>query len=119
MLGHVIPSGRCSILKIHRKRDPILYDYSSKGHTLVEEETSKSLKVNISQNLSWYTHIDKILKKGNSTLVFLRLNLRVSNEDTKSIAYKSLVSPSLEYCSSAPLPRVLLHSLESLHSGSD
>ena len=53
----------------------------------------------MSQNFSWNTHIDKTIKKGNSTLGFLRRNLLVKNEDTKTAAYISLVRPGLEYCS--------------------
>ena len=83
---------------VHRKRSPYIYDYTLKGHTLEPEECTKYLGVHISQNLSWNTHIDKITKKGNSTLGFLRRNLRVSNEDSKTRAYMALVRPTLEYC---------------------
>ena len=49
--------------------------------------------------MSWKLHIDKTVKKGNSTLGFLRRNLRINSEDVKSDAYISLVRPNLEYCS--------------------
>jgi hypothetical protein len=88
---------KCSILRVHRKREPIQHDYSLKGHTLGIDTTTKYLEVNINTGLSWNTHIDIIVKKGNSTLGFPRRNLRVSSEETK--AYISLVRPSLEYCS--------------------
>ncbi|XP_053383724.1 uncharacterized protein LOC128549954 [Mercenaria mercenaria] len=65
---------KCSVLRVHRKSRV---------------------------NLSWNTHIDKITKKGNSTLGFLHLNLRISNEEAKTTAYISLVRPNLEYCSTA------------------
>jgi hypothetical protein len=41
---------------------------------------------------------------GNSTLGFLRRNLKVSNQDTKTAAYKTLVHPTIEYCSSVWSP---------------
>lgn len=53
----------------------------------------------MSQNLSWNHHIDKTAKKGYSTLGFLRRNLRVSKEDIKGTAYKTLVRANREYCS--------------------
>jgi hypothetical protein len=42
--------------------------------------------------MSWRSHIDKTVKKANSTLGFLRRNLKVSNQDTKTAAYKTLGS---------------------------
>ena len=51
-------------------------------------------------NLSLNRHIDQIAKKGNSMLDFLRRNLKVNNEATKTAAYLSLVRPGLEYCCS-------------------
>lgn len=43
--------------------------------------------------------MDQAVKKANSTLGFLRRNLRISNEQTKSTAYFSMVRPIIEYCS--------------------
>ncbi len=88
---------KCSILRVHRKRSPCTYNYSLKGHVLTSETASKYLGVTLTSSLSWNTHIDKISKKGNSALGFLRRNLRVSSEATKAAAYTALVRPSLEY----------------------
>jgi hypothetical protein len=41
--------------------------------------------------MSWRSHIDKTVKKANSTLGFLRRNLKVSNQDTKTAAYKTFM----------------------------
>jgi hypothetical protein len=59
--------------------------------------------------LSWDTHIDRITKKANSTLGFLRRNIRVHSEPLKSSAYKVLVRPQLEYCSSVWSPHTNAH----------
>ena len=42
--------------------------------------------------------MDQTIKKGNSMIGFLRRNLKVSNESTKTAAYLSLVRPIQEYC---------------------
>ena len=52
-------------------------------------------------DMSWRSHIDKTVKKANR---FLRRNLKVSNQDTKTAAYKTLVRPTIEYCSSVWSP---------------
>ena len=89
---------KCSILRVHRKKDPLVNQYSLKGHTLATEHHTKYLGVTISEDLTWTTHINNTVKKANSVLGFLRMNLRVSNEHTKEAAYKTLVRPHLEYC---------------------
>ena len=53
----------------------------------------------MSGDMTWKLHIDRTVKKGNSTLGFLRRNLGVSNEEVKSAAYRSIVRLTLEYCS--------------------
>ena len=54
---------------------------------------------NTSDDLSWSTHIYNITKNANQTLGFLKGNIRVYNKDLKSVAYKTLVRPQLEYTS--------------------
>ncbi|XP_052763343.1 uncharacterized protein LOC128223945 [Mya arenaria] len=100
---------KCSILRVHRKRSPTVHDYKLKGHTLETEDCTKYLGLNICTNLSWDTHISKIAKKGNSTLGFLRRNLRISSEETKARAYNALVRPQLEYCSTVWNPYTKTH----------
>lgn len=78
-----------------------LQDYILKGHQLTSETSSKYLGVELQSDMSWRSHINKTVKKANSTLGCLRRNLKVSNQDTKTAAYKSLVRTTIEYCSSA------------------
>ena len=105
---------KCSILRVHRKRSPILHNYTLKGHTLASEETSKYPGVELTKDMSWKPHIQNVTRKGNSTLGFLRRNLRIGNENVKSAAYFSLVRPHLEYCSTVwnPYQKDQIHDLE-------
>ena len=89
----------CSMLRVTRSRSPVLHVYSMKGQILQAESHSKYLRVDLTAGLSWNTHIDRIVKKGNSMLGFLQRNPRINNQDTKASAYFSLVRPNLEYCS--------------------
>ncbi|CAH3046399.1 unnamed protein product, partial [Porites lobata] len=45
----------------------------------------------------WNSHVDKIAKKGNSILAFVKRNLCACSVETKRAAYVSLVMPHLEY----------------------
>ena len=58
--------------------------------------------------------MDQTVKKSNSTLRFLRRNLRVSNEETKSAAYFSMVRPILEYSSTiwSPYTKDYIHKIK-------
>ena len=91
---------KCSVLRVSRSRSPISHPYKLKGHILITEDTTKYLGVDLQTTLSWKTHIDRISKKSNSKLGFLRCNLRSCSEDTKVIAYFSIVLSNLECCSS-------------------
>ena len=61
--------------------------------------SAKYLGIDISSDLSWDTHINRISKKANNTLGFLRRNIKIHSESLKSSAYKVLVRPQSEYCS--------------------
>ena len=87
---------KCSVLRFTRSRSSVLHDYSLKGQILQAESHSKYLGVDLTASLPWSTHIDRIVKKGNSMLGFLQRNLRINNQDTKA--------------------SVLLHSVESINT---
>ena len=96
---------KCSTLSISGPRsNTIKYPYSLKGHTLEAQDITKYLGVDLQSSLSWKPHIDRITKKANSMLGFLRRNLRSCSEDTKAQAYFSMVRSNLEYCSSVWSP---------------
>ena len=89
---------KCSVLRL--KRPPakeIASDYQLKGVTLGQVTNSPYLGVSISENLEWGDHISKIAIKANSTLGFLRRNLKGCPSKLKEIAYFSMVRSLLEY----------------------
>jgi hypothetical protein len=55
------------------------------------------LGLQISDDLKWTTHITNVTKKANSTLGFLRRNLKYCPKDCKKTAYISLVRSTMEY----------------------
>ena len=91
---------KCNILSVTRLKQPYTFRYKLKGHVLENSTTTKYLGVNLTSNLCWSTHIDKSTKKANSVLGFIKRNIRTKNRDTKATAFKTLVRPHLEYCSS-------------------
>ena len=78
---------KCSVLSVTRSCNPFKFNYRLKGHILELQDCTKYLGVDIQSSLSWKNHIDRISKKANSMLGFLRRNLRSCKEDTKANAY--------------------------------
>ena len=97
---------KCNVLTCTRSRKPTSCTYTLKGHTLEQHTNTKYLGVDIDSKLVWNNHIDRITKKANSMLGFLRRNLKVANKTTKTNAYYTLVRPHLEYSCSVWNPHV-------------
>ena len=57
------------------------------------------LGVAISSDLNWLRHVTKIYNKASRTLGLLNRTLSPCSQNVKSIAYKMLVRPKLEYAS--------------------
>ena len=86
---------KCNTLRISESKNPHSKTYILRGHALTTEDPTRYLGVKIQSNMSWNKH---------SMLGFLRRNLKVSKEQTKTAAYLSLLRPVLEYCSSVWSP---------------
>ena len=89
---------QCSVLRVKRPRaKEIASDYQLKGITLGKVANSPYLGASVSENLEWGDHISKIASKANSTLDFLRRNLKGCPSKLKEIAYFSMVPSLLKY----------------------
>ena len=80
IVGQKFNSQKWRVLRISRSRPPFIKQtYTLNGRILNTEETTVEEPVcwpTWTDNLSWKTHIDRISKKSNSILWFLRDNLR-------------------------------------------
>ena len=95
---------KCQVLHITRKVKALNTKYILHNVELESASAAKYLGVTIADDLSWSPHIDITTKKANQTLGFLKRNLGVHNKDLKSVAYKTLVRPQLEYASTVWYP---------------
>ena len=69
--GMSFHSEKCNILRVHRKRAPVIFNCSIKGHTLKREESTKNLKeLRFHKICLGNCKIDMNVKKGKSTLGF-------------------------------------------------
>ena len=97
-------AAKFEVLCITNKKNPYQHNYSIHGQKLATKSDSKYLEVTISNNLSWSKHVNNISKKANSTMTFLRRNIRPASQQAKSTAYKTFVRPTLEYASTVWSP---------------
>lgn len=87
--------------------------------TIVETVSSiKYLGIFLNYDLTWNSHLEYITNKSFKKLGLLRRRLKCANADTKLLAYKTLVRPSLEYASTIwhPHTALLTDMLESVQN---
>ena len=89
---------KCHHIRFTRAHNPIHHIYTLHDIPLTTAHTHKYLGVHISADMRWNTHIDSIRSRSCRALGFLRRNLQKCNADIKTLAYKTLVRPHLEYC---------------------
>ena len=90
---------KCYLMSIHRSQKPLTYMYTLDNHILEKVTNNPYLGVILSEDLKWATHINKICNKANSTLGFIRRNLKNCDKSFKETAYISLVRSVLDYSS--------------------
>ena len=105
---------KCTVIHISNKRQPRKTGYILHGHTLEEVNSVKYLSVTIHHKLRWNEHISNISTKANRTLGFIKGNLHGCKPQIKSMAYHTMVRPTLEYASTVwdPQHQVLIGTLE-------
>jgi hypothetical protein len=81
----------------HKKETSNPSQYYLHGVQLESVTSAKNLDMDISENLSWDSHINRTSQKANQTLGFLSRNIMVKSQSIKSIAYQTLVRPQLVY----------------------
>ena len=86
---------KCSVLSITLKPNSIFHDYDILG-AMLKLLTMIILYYAISSDLSWLS-VTKISNKASRTLGLLKRSLSPCRQNVKSIAYKMLVRPILEY----------------------
>jgi hypothetical protein len=105
---------KCEILRISRKKHPIIFPYKLHGIELKSTSAAKYLGVTISQDLSWTNHINSITSKATNTLRFIKRNVKTPNKKAKETAYKTYVRPQLENCPTVwhPWQKYLIYKIE-------
>ena len=71
--------------------------YRLHGEILETVSCTKYLGVDITSNLSWDSHMDRITNSANKTPSFIKRNVRTQMSGVREAAYNTMVRPQLEY----------------------
>ena len=91
---------KCQVVHVTGSKGPVnKTNYVLHGQVLESVTSARYLGVDISSNISWKTHVDRITGNANRTLGFIRRNIKTKMSKVRERAYNSLVRPQLEYAS--------------------
>ena len=90
---------KCQVVRVTASRRPVNTLYYLHGQVLEAVTSARYLGVDISSGLSWNSHKDRITGNANSTLGFLKRNIKIKLPKVRETAYNTLVRPKLEYAS--------------------
>ena len=95
MLDMEFNPDKCVVMHIARSKRPTMHN-----RMLDTVDTARYLVVDISSNLNFKNHINRITSNANKTLGFLKRIIRVKNPGAHEAAYQTLLRPQVEYASS-------------------
>ena len=100
------------------KRSPLLFTYTISSQPLRWSTQCCYLGVLIDSHLRWGAHCRNIAQKGSRVLNLLRRLLFGCTMDVKSLAYRTLARPCLEYASVVrnPQPASDINVIEAVHA---
>jgi hypothetical protein len=84
LINEVNPD-KCEVLRITRKRNPVIFPYTLHNIQLNSTQEAKYLGVTISQDLSWTIYINNITFKANNSLIFIRRNVKTPNKKIRKL----------------------------------
>ena len=88
---------KCQVVQVTGSKKPINAAYRLHDVVLETVTCARYLGVDISSNLSWGSHIDRITGTANKTLSFIKRNIETKMSGVREAAYTTLVRPQLEY----------------------
>ena len=98
-MGHGVQSVQVQVLHIAWSRKPIHRNYTMHGQVLESVDHARYLGVDISSDLNFSHHINRITANVSKRLGFLKYNIKTKRSGIREAAYKTVVRPQFEYAS--------------------
>ena len=90
-------------------KSPYKSEHILHGQVLETVTCARYLGVDISSNISWSSHIDRVVGNANRSLGYIRRNIKSKSKDVRESAYNTIVRPQLEYASAVWDPHTKEH----------
>ena len=84
---------KCQVISVSWSKKPFKSRYYLHGQELESVDSAKYLGVTISKDLSWKSHIENITVSANRILGFVKRNIKIKNQEIRTIVYNTLVRP--------------------------
>ena len=84
---------KCQVLHITKARAPIKTSYTMHNQTLDSVSAARYLGVDLSTNMNFNTHINRITSNANKSLGFIKRNIKTKHPGVREAAYKTIVRP--------------------------
>ena len=89
---------KCQVVQVTGSRNPISASlYRLHVEILETVSCAKYQGDDITSNISWGSHVDRITNSANTTLGFIKRNVRTKMSRVREAVYNTLVWPQLEY----------------------
>ena len=90
---------KCQVVQVTGSKSPYKPEYILHGQVLETVTCARYLGVDISSNISWSSHIKRVLGNANRSLGYIRRNIKSKSKDIRDSAYNTIVRSQLEYVS--------------------
>ena len=84
---------KCQMVQVTGSKSPIKSEYILHGQVLETVTCARYLGVDIRSNISWTSHIDRVVGNANRSLGYIRRNIKSKNREVRESAYNTLVRP--------------------------
>ena len=95
---------KCQVVHITRSRQPINTTFSMHGQVLDSVDSAQYLGLGITSDLSFAQHINHTTANASKSFGYLKRNILTKNPAIRQAAYKTIVSPQVEYASTVWSP---------------
>lgn len=109
---------KCKLMSFSRRACPLVNNYTLSGSSLQSTKVYKYLGVHITHDLSWTTHVNKLIASTTRSLGYLQRTMKLAPSNLKLLAYKTLIRPKLEYAAAIwdPHQSYLIENIEAIQN---
>ena len=95
---------KCQVVHITRSKRPIQTSYEMHGQVLEAVHSARYLGVDITSDLKFTQHINRITANASKSLGYFKRNILTKHTGIREAAFKTIVRPQLEYASTVWSP---------------